>query len=259
MIDIDIDCTTKHYDGKLKHHIETQHGGKYSMFIKNIIFGGIDGVITTFAIITASYAADINVKTILILGLSNVLADGFSMGFGDYASSYSELQHFNTERKKEELEYETNFEQEVEELVDLYIDKGICYEDSIQLVNILAKQEYKTVFLDHMMLLELNIPLPDSNHEVIMKAIITTVSFYIFGLVPLFIYILAKLFSFHNKNAIFACTSITCAITLFCIGSFGSYISKQSIVKGGLITLSNGAFASGLAYIIGFVLHKTLN
>jgi vacuolar iron transporter family protein len=240
-------------------HLENQHGGKYSAYIKNIIFGGIDGVITTFAIITASYAADLNIKTVIILGLSNVLADGFSMGFGEYASSCSEMKHFRSEQKKELKEYDDNFNYERQELVELYILKGLNETDANTLVDILSKPKNKDVFIDHMMLLELNIPTPDDHKEVITKSIITCVSFYLFGLFPLIVYILAKLVSFQNKEFIYGYTCIVCAITLFSIGGIGSYISKQSIVSGGLITLSNGVIASSLAYFVGYILNYGLS
>lgn len=240
-------------------HLESQHGGKYSVFIKNIIFGGIDGVITTFSIITASYAADLNMKIILVLGLSNVLADGFSMGFGEYASSYSEMLHFQSEQKKEIKEYEENFDLEKQELTELYMIKGLNETDAISIVDILSKQQNKDAFIDHMMLLELNIPTPDDHKEVITKSVVTCVSFYIFGLFPLIVYILAKLVSFQNRDFIYGYTCIVCAITLFSIGGIGSYISKQPLLSGGLITLSNGVVASSLAYTVGYVLNYAIS
>lgn len=239
-------------------HMEAQHGGKYTPFLKNIIYGGVDGVITTFAIVTASYAADLNVKTILILGLSNVLADGFSMGFGDYASSYSERDHFLTERAKESLEYEHNNAFETQELTQFYTEKGLSVEDSKAIVNILSKPNYKETFIDHMMLLEFNMCTPDDGVEIMKKAVSTTVSFYTFGLFPLMIYIIAKLVGFHNRDFIFAYCTVLCACTLFAIGAFGAYISKRPLLSGGLVTLTNGTIASALAYLIGAILSGAL-
>lgn len=243
----------------IKAHMETQHGGVYSGFLKNIIYGGVDGVITTFAIVTASYAADLNVKTILVLGLSNVLADGFSMGFGDYASSYSERDLYVSERSKETIEYERNRDFETDELTQFYMQKGMSKEDSEAIVATLSKSSYKEIFIDHMMLLEFNMCEPDENQEIVKKAISTVVSFYVFGLFPLMIYIVARLINFHNKHFIFAWCTVVCAFTLFSIGAFGAYISKRPLVSGGMVTLSNGAIASALAYLIGYSMNTLLN
>ena len=216
-------------DHSISLHVESEHGGKYAPFIKSIIYGGVDGVITTFAIITASYAADLSVKTILILGLSNVLADGFSMGFGDYASSYSEREHYLSERKKEVHEYDYNISNEIIELIDMYVEKGMTVQDANEIVYLLSKPENKDIFISHMMMMEFNLCEPDSNHEIMKHALSTVMSFYIFGFV------------------------------LFTIGAFSAYISKRSLLKGGLITFTNGSIASATAYLIGYSLNKILS
>ena len=240
-------------------HVETQHGGVYSGFLRNIIYGVVDGVITTFAIVTASYAADLNVKTILVLGLSNVLADGFSMGFGDYASSYSERDLYISERKKEIIEYDRNRYFETDELTQLYMQKGMSREDSEAIVATLSNPYNKELFIDHMMMMEFNMCEPDENQEIMKKAISTVVSFYVFGLFPLTIYIVARLIHFHNKHFIFAWCTVVCAFTLFSIGAFGAHISKRPLISGGVVTLSNGAIASALAYLIGYSMNTLLN
>ena len=240
-------------------HLETEHGGKYVPYIKSIIYGGVDGVITTFAIITASYAADLSIKTILILGLSNVLADGFSMGFGDYASSYSEREHYLSERNKEIHEYESNFDNEVGELVQMYAQKGLSLDDAAEMVSILAKPHNKEMFINHMMLMEFNLCEPDSNHEIMKHALSTIASFYIFGFVPLFTYIFAKMVSFQNKHFIFMYTSLVSGFVLFSIGALSAHLSKRSLLKGGFITFTNGTIASATAYLIGYSLNKILS
>lgn len=241
----------------IESHMETQHGGACAGFLRNIIYGGVDGAITTFAIVTAGYAADLSVKTILVLGFSNLLADGFSMGFGDYASSYSERDLYVTERGKESKEYQENPEFEKRELVQFYLQRGLSQEDSESIVNVLFK--YKEPFVDHMMLLEFNMSAPDDTREILHKAMSTVMSFYVFGLFPLLVYILAECIGFQNKDFIFASCTLTCATTLFGIGALGAYISKRPIVSGGVVTLTNGALASSLAYLIGYSVNLLLN
>lgn len=55
-----------------------------------IIYGGLDGIITTFAVVAGSVGGQLSLETIIILGFSNLLADGFSMAAGDYLSSTTE-------------------------------------------------------------------------------------------------------------------------------------------------------------------------
>lgn len=61
-------------------------------FLPEFVYGGIDGTITTFAIVTGSIGAGFSSTVILILGFANLLADGFSMAVGNYLSRKSELE-----------------------------------------------------------------------------------------------------------------------------------------------------------------------
>ncbi|MDP3953706.1 MAG: VIT1/CCC1 transporter family protein [bacterium] len=61
-----------------------------SRYIKDIIFGANDGIVTTFAIVAGAVGAGLSTQVVLILGFASLLADGFSMGTGNYLGSRSE-------------------------------------------------------------------------------------------------------------------------------------------------------------------------
>lgn len=48
-------------------------------YIRYLVYGGIDGAVTTFAIVVGVVGETLSSGIILILGLANFLADGFSM------------------------------------------------------------------------------------------------------------------------------------------------------------------------------------
>jgi vacuolar iron transporter family protein len=54
--------------------------------IDDIIYGGTDGIITTFAIVAGSFGSKQNLSVAFILGLANLFADGVSMGISSYQS-----------------------------------------------------------------------------------------------------------------------------------------------------------------------------
>jgi vacuolar iron transporter family protein len=60
-------------------------------FLSEFIYGSIDGLVTTFSIVVSAIGAEFSNKVILILGVSNVLADGYSMGISRYLSSKAEI------------------------------------------------------------------------------------------------------------------------------------------------------------------------
>jgi vacuolar iron transporter family protein len=61
-------------------------------FLPEFVYGSVDGVVTTVAIVTAAVGAGLSSSVIFILGLANVLADAWSMGSSEYLSSISEAQ-----------------------------------------------------------------------------------------------------------------------------------------------------------------------
>jgi len=68
-------------------------------YLPEFVYGSVDGVVTTVAIITGAVGAGLSAQVIFILGMANVLADGFSMGSSNYLSSLSEKDLKDTEDK----------------------------------------------------------------------------------------------------------------------------------------------------------------
>ncbi|HTE57266.1 MAG TPA: VIT1/CCC1 transporter family protein [Verrucomicrobiae bacterium] len=68
--------------GKIKQHLED--------YLSEFVYGGIDGAVTTFAVVAGATGARFDTKVILVLGVANLIADGFSMGVGSYLSTKSE-------------------------------------------------------------------------------------------------------------------------------------------------------------------------
>lgn len=67
---------------KIKRHLED--------YLREFVYGGIDGAVTTFAVVAGETGARFDVKVLLVLGFANLIADGFSMGVGSYLSTKSE-------------------------------------------------------------------------------------------------------------------------------------------------------------------------
>lgn len=67
---------------KIKDHAEE--------YLSQFVYGGIDGAVTTFAVVAGSTGANLSSGVVIILGFANLIADGFSMGVGSYLSSKAE-------------------------------------------------------------------------------------------------------------------------------------------------------------------------
>lgn len=59
-------------------------------YLPEFVYGGIDGAVTTFAVVAGVIGASLSPVVVLILGFANLLSDGFSMAFSNYLSIKSE-------------------------------------------------------------------------------------------------------------------------------------------------------------------------
>ena len=103
-----------------------QSGGR----LKGIVFGGLDGILTSFAIISGSVGASLGPVAMLALGVSNVLADALSMGAGEYLSSRSYNSYVRKEREREAWELQNYPAGEIAEMVELFVARGMSREDA---------------------------------------------------------------------------------------------------------------------------------
>lgn len=55
-------------------------GGEY---VKGIVYGGLDGIVTSFAVVAGVIGANMNAEVILVLGFAKLLGDALAMGIGD--------------------------------------------------------------------------------------------------------------------------------------------------------------------------------
>ena len=59
-------------------------------YLPEFVYGGIDGSVTTFAVVSGAIGASLNPSIVLILGFANLFADGFSMAISNYLSTKSQ-------------------------------------------------------------------------------------------------------------------------------------------------------------------------
>ena len=70
-------------------------------YVKSMIFGGLDGILTSFAIVAGAAGGGLPVEVVLVLGFSNIFADAFSMGMGEYLSSKAHNEFVLKEKERE--------------------------------------------------------------------------------------------------------------------------------------------------------------
>jgi VIT1/CCC1 family predicted Fe2+/Mn2+ transporter len=220
--------------------------GKY---IKSVVYGGMDGIVTTFAVVAGVNGASLSAGVVLILGIANLVADGLSMSIGDYLSSKSEQEYRRAERGREEWEVEHYPEGEKKELVEVYEAKGIPASDARQMVETVSR--HPKAWVDIMMVEELSILLDEESP--LKNALITFVSFAVFGFVPLITTILARFVPFLARNA-FPVSAGMVAVTLFALGAVKTKITGRPWLSSGIETLVVGGITAAAAWGVGKLL-----
>lgn len=220
-------------------------------WVPDFVYGGIDGAITTFAVVAGVQGASLSVPIILILGFANLFADGFSMSVGKYLSDKSEIDQFN---KIRDIEYKHLKEKEAHEKDELrHIFTGLGFtgkelEHAIQTVS-----SNPDTWVDMMMRYEFNMTLENINP--MRGAIATFISFLVIGFVPLVGYLIGPTFNLdQNSSFIFAC--IATAIALFIVGTVKSKFAMKHWFLSGIETAGIGGLAALISYVIGYLLQN---
>ena len=78
-----------------------QHQTGQGRYVKSVVYGGLDGIVTTFAVVAGVAGASLSAGVVLILGFANLIADGLSMAIGDYLSTKAENEYAAAERQRE--------------------------------------------------------------------------------------------------------------------------------------------------------------
>jgi len=242
---------TAHDENELHH--QNQFLSKYQDYLGEFVYGGIDGSVTTFAVVAGSVGAGLDSSVIIILGFANLLADGFAMSVGAYLSTKSELDNYKKHRAVEYWEVDNIPEAEREEIREIYAAKGFEGELLERVVEVITAD--KDRWVDVMMKEELEM-IPANKSPIAMGAV-TYLAFITVGLVPLVIYVWDYVMGFEGNR--FLVTFILTGLAFTIIGFFKTYVTETSRWKGILETLVLGAIAAAVSYFVGDILEGIIN
>jgi len=240
--------TTKHTFDLSKHLADEHKMTPLTVYLKEIVYGGNDGIVTTFAVVAgfagaqANIAGQLPVLTVLIFGFANLFADGVSMALGNFLSIRSEQDVYNTEKGREAHEIIHNTEMEKQESVEILVEKGFSRKQAEDLIAIyMTNDKY---WVDFMMNQELELPNPEGDNPILMS-LATFFSFIVFGFIPLIPYV------FFRGSTLFFMSSCATAAALTLLGSFRWKVGKQSFIRSVGETLFLGGTAATVAYFVG--------
>lgn len=237
---------------KMAHGITNDFVDKFQEYLGEFVYGGIDGSITTFAVVAGAVGAGLDSSVIIILGFANLFADGFAMSIGAYLAAKSEKENFEKHQKIEYWEVDNIPEKEIEEVREIYSEKGFEGELLNKVVEVITAD--KDRWVDVMMKDELGMIQTDKSPFKI--GLITLTSFIFLGFIPLLIYV-ADYFMEFGFNLMF----VSSLLTLFAfalIGYLKGVVNKTNKLKSVLTTVGMGVCAALVAYFVGDFLEQLI-
>lgn len=233
-------------------HGKTSLFHKFQEYIGEFIYGGIDGSVTTFAVVAGAAGAHLDSSVVIILGFANLIADGFAMSVGSYLSTKSEIDNYNKHVKIEYWEIEHLPEKEREEIREIYQAKGFEGKLLEQVVDKIT--EDKDRWVDVMMKEELE--MAKETKSPFKMGAVTFISFLIMGFIPLLVYVIDYTIGFEAN--MFLYSSVMTFVVFALIGFAKSYVTNTNKIRGVIETLFLGGSAAILAYLIGGFLENML-
>jgi vacuolar iron transporter family protein len=215
-------------------------------YLRDWVYGGIDGSVTTFAVVAGVLGANLSSNVILILGVANLVGDGFSMAASNYSGTRTERQEREALETQERRHIRTQPEGEREEVRQILEAKGFSGEDLERATGVVTSDDERWI---QFMLTE-EYGLPSQVRSAAVAALSTFSAFLVCGVVPL----LPFLLGFHGA---FAPSLVMTLAVFFAIGSVKSRWLVVSWWRAGLETLAIGSIAAALAYAAGLVIGRT--
>lgn len=246
----DAESSRTFHDNRKNEERHQTEGG----YLKPLIFGGLDGVLTAFALVAGAAGGNLEPSVVLVLGFSSIIADALSMGVGEFLSSKAENEWILSERDREAWEMDNYPEGEIAEMVEIFVLKGMNRDDAENVITTMAK--YKDFFVDVMMSHELELHVPEKDHvwESFKEGVIMFCSFAAFGSFPLMGYvIIPSLFPQSGPDMLFLSACTVTGIVLFCMGCVKGNFSNSKWYLSGIETLLLGGACATIAFYVGQV------
>ncbi len=222
-------------------------------YFKEVIYGGIDGIVTTFAVVAGFTGAAMSSDTtlqlsfaiVLLFGLANLFADAASMGLGNFLSVRSEQDMYASAQERERALLQSQPENGRASTIEILREKGFSETDAATLANIYKHNE--SYWLDFMMTHQHGIADPRGENPVY-TGLATFLSFMVFGVIPL----LPFMFIEEGSTAFLFQLSVAGTFAaLVLLGLLKWRVIGDKLTSSLSEVILVGGTAAALAYLVG--------
>lgn len=214
-------------------------------FLGEFVYGGIDGIVTTFAVVSAVAGAGLEPGVVLILGFANLISDGLSMGISAYLAERSDVDQYRKQRRQ----VVSMLEGSIEKASDTISNNLKKYGFKGQSLDAASKQIAGSKNAAEFIMKEEH-GLAEEPENASYVGLATFIAFLVFGVVPLLVYLADELFDIGIENP-FGITLGLAGVAFAFIGWLKSKVARAPVISSILETLVLGLVASGASYFIG--------
>jgi VIT1/CCC1 family predicted Fe2+/Mn2+ transporter len=218
-------------------------------YLRDVVYGAIDGTVTTFAVVSGVVGAGLSDGVIIVMGFANLFADGFSMAVSNYLGTRAEHQQVEQARLEEERHVEEFPEGEREEVRQIFAAKGFSGDELESIVSTITSD--RRLWVDTMMSEELG--MGGSATDPLRAGLATLLAFVIVGFLPLAVFVVDALAPGELPGA-FAWSAVLTAIAFFVVGALKARFLDRPAWRSGLETLAVGGAAAVIAFLAGLAL-----
>lgn len=212
------------------------------------VLGGIDGCVTTFAVVSGVVGAGLSPTVALVLGFANLIADGFSMAVSNYESIRAGEDFVQSVRAAEQRHIDSIPAGEREEIRQIFMAKGFSGEVLENIVATITAD--RNLWLETMLTEEHGIQ--KSSRDPARAALTTFGAFVIVGAAPLLPFMVTTL----QRNLQFLLSAVLAGLMFFAVGALKSRVFSRPIFRSGISTLITGGGAAALAFVVGYLLKE---
>lgn len=220
-------------------------------YLGDAVLGAIDGCVTTFAVVAGASGAAFPGAVVVILGVANLVADGFSMAVGNYQGRRTERQSLERAAREEEEHIRAYPEGEREEIRQIFARKGFGGPTLEQIVEVISRD--RDVWVDTMLTEERG--LQPKGADPWRAAIATFGAFGLAGLIPLLPFLLPG----GTAHERFAVSAAITAVAFLAIGIARGVVLGRPVLRSGAETLLMGGAAAALAFVIAVALRSLID
>lgn len=227
--------------------------GPTHSYLRDFIYGAVDGVVTTFAVVSGVAGAGLPSGVVIVLGAANLAGDGFSMAVSNYLGTRADRQLVERARRIEEEHVTAYPEGEREEIRQIFRAKGLSGSDLEQIVTALTSNRKR--WIDTMIQEEYGLALMGATPR--RAAAITFVAFVLLGALPLLPFI-SEFFKPGIVTKPFLVSSLVTGTAFFLVGAVKARFVLQHWYRAGVETFIVGGIAATLAYLVGVALRSVV-